>query len=92
MIEDTLTVRNPAGLHARSARNLVETASDFEAEIILENAEVQASADSILEVMMLAAHAGSQVTVTIEGPDEEKAHEELVDLFESGFYENDPTV
>ena len=85
MIEDTLTVRDPSGLHARSARVLVDCASEFQSESVLQNDETRASADSILEVMMLAAHSGTELHVEIEGEDAEEAFEMLEQLFSNGF-------
>lgn len=87
MIEEKLTVKNPAGLHARSARLLVDKVQNFDSEVTIENGDVVADASSILEVMMLSAHAGTTLTVEIDGADEAEAYEALKKLFERGFDE-----
>ena len=92
MIEETVEVVNPSGLHARSAKELVERAGNYEATVTLKHDEVEANADSIMEVMMLAASPGTQIELEIDGPDEEAAAEELIDFFAEGFYENESNV
>ena len=42
---------------------------------------------SIIGVMTLAAEQGSELTLELEGEDEEKASAELVKFFEDGFGE-----
>lgn len=89
---DTLKVINPGGLHARSARTLVELAEDYESRIILKHEGVEADAASIMEVMMLAASPGSEINVEVDGPDETEALEELRTFFDEGFYEDESNV
>lgn len=92
MIKETVEVVNPSGLHARSAKELVDRAGDYESRVVLKHDEIEASADSIMEVMMLAASPGTQIELRIEGPDEEDAADELIDFFAQGFYENESDV
>lgn len=92
MIKETVEVVNPSGLHARSAKELVDRAGDYESTVVLKHDEIEASADSIMEVMMLAASPGTQIELHIDGPDEEDAADELIDFFAEGFYENESNV
>lgn len=92
MIEETVEVVNPSGLHARSAKELVDRAGNYEATVTLKHDEVEAKADSIMEIMMLAASPGTQIKLRVDGPDEEAAAEELIDFFAEGFYENESNV
>jgi phosphocarrier protein len=92
MIEKSLEVVNPSGLHARSAKELVQIAEDYEANVELSHDGVEANATSIMEVMMLAASPGTQIDVRIDGPDEEEAFAELETFFAEGFYENESNV
>jgi phosphotransferase system enzyme I (PtsI) len=89
MVERTFTVTGQLGLHARAAAKLVRVASCFESSVLLERKEGGHSADakSILSVLMLAASCGTEVRAIAEGPDEEKAIEELGLLFSGGFGE-----
>jgi len=92
MINDTLEVESTSGLHARSAKQLVEIADNFESDVQLTHNDVEADASSIREVMMLAASPGTRLEVQIEGPDETQAHEKIKDFFARGFYENESNV
>ena len=83
-----LKVNSATGLHARSARIIVDTLEPFEASVFIENDNVRADARSILELMMLAAAPGTELEAQADGPQAEAALEELEDLFNEGFREN----
>ncbi|MFN2511072.1 MAG: phosphoenolpyruvate--protein phosphotransferase [Pyrinomonadaceae bacterium] len=89
MVERTFTVTGQLGLHARAAAKLVRVASCFESSLRLERTEGGRSVDakSILSVLMLAASCGTELRAVAEGPDEEKAIDELGRLFSEGFRE-----
>jgi phosphocarrier protein len=81
------TVLNAHGLHARSGAMLVKAANRFESEILIEKDGNAVNGKSIMGVLMLAAGKGSQLTVTVEGPDAREAMSALAELFEAGFHE-----
>lgn len=89
MIKRKVRVKDPSGLHARSARNLVDEVEEFEARVRLRNDDTEADANSIMEILMLAASAGSELELIVEGADEEQATERLEEFFEEGFRSND---
>ncbi len=87
MTEQNVIVSNPLGVHARPSAMIVQTASKFRAEIWLIKDGNQVNAKSMLGVMTLAAEMGSTVTIRADGPDEAKAVEALVKVFEMRFGE-----
>lgn len=89
MVERTLLVKAPLGLHARAAAKLVRVASGFHSEVLLRREDGTASADakSILSVLMLAAARGTQLQARAEGIDEEAAMNAVARLFAEGFGE-----
>ncbi|MGM0380788.1 MAG: HPr family phosphocarrier protein [bacterium] len=89
MEEKKLTITSPTGLHARSARIIVDELQDFNSDIKLINNDVEADAGSILELMMLAAAPGDTLQARVDGEDEEAAMEALAKLFEKEFGENE---
>jgi phosphocarrier protein HPr len=89
MIARTVKVANKLGLHARPAAMLVTVAARYESEVFLTKDSLRVNGKSIMGVMMLAAEKGSELTIEVNGPDEEKALEEIVRVVESGFGEND---
>ncbi|MCV2883664.1 HPr family phosphocarrier protein [Aestuariibacter sp. AA17] len=72
-VEKTLTIVNKLGLHARAATQLVKLAQTFDAEVTLVQGNKQASANSVLGLMMLESSQGKEVTVISEGHDANEA-------------------
>jgi phosphotransferase system HPr (HPr) family protein len=84
-----LIITNKAGLHARPARLLVQTAAQFQSQIRLEHAEKAANARSILGVLKLGAGLGQTIVVRAEGEDAEEAVKTLSDLVNRKFDEQE---
>lgn len=80
---------NARGLHARAAAKFVEMAQGFDAEIHVSRDGETVSADSIMELLMLAAAKGSEIGIETSGPDAERAADSLVELVAAGFHETD---
>lgn len=68
-LEKKLVIINKLGLHARAATQLVQLANNFAATVTLHQGDKQASANSVLGLMMLESHQGKEVTVVSEGDD-----------------------
>ena len=87
MIEKTLLVTNKLGIHARPAGMIVDITGQAKSDISIVFEGSKANAKSILNVMMLAIPAGSQVTFEIDGEDEEQVASQLESLFNDHFNE-----
>jgi len=87
MKEQLVVVKNRAGIHARPAALIVQTAGKFQSKIffIKENEEINAK--SIMGIITLGAAHGTEMTVRAEGNDEDAAVAALADLFERRFEE-----
>lgn len=72
-LEKTLVIINKLGLHARAATQLVQLANTFSATVTLHLGNKQASANSVLGLMMLEGNQGKEVTVVSEGQDAAQA-------------------
>ncbi len=83
-----MKVTNPLGMHARPSAMLVQTSSKFKSEIWISKDGREVNAKSMLGVMTLAAEMGSTLIIRAEGPDEDKAIDALVRIFEMRFGEN----
>ena len=70
MISRELTIVNKLGLHARAAAKFVSLASSFSSDIRVTKDGKTVNGKSIMGVMMLAASQNSQITVNVEGEDE----------------------
>ncbi|MEX2639394.1 MAG: HPr family phosphocarrier protein [Balneolales bacterium] len=87
MKKQKVTVRNPAGLHARPASLLVKVAVNYQSDFFIHMYGYRINGKSILGVLTLAAEQGAEMELEVAGPDEDDAIEALVKLFESGFNE-----
>ena len=86
MIDKTVVITNPLGIHARPAALIVQEAAEFAAEITLSKGDVaHINGKSIMGVMMLAAENGAEVTITADGDDEVEALEKIAALMQSNF-------
>ena len=86
-LEQTVTIRNTYGLHARPAAQFVKLANRFEAEILVRKQDLEVNGKSIMGMMMLAAECGSDIVIRAAGSDAEQALRELVGLVEHKFNE-----
>ncbi|MFA9459734.1 HPr family phosphocarrier protein [Thiohalorhabdus sp. Cl-TMA] len=89
MIQRQLDIINKLGLHARAASKLVSLASSYESEVNLSRDGQTVSGKSIMGVMMLGASRGTELELTVEGPDEEAAAEAISELVEDRFGEGE---
>ncbi len=86
-VEKEVTIVNRLGMHARPAALFVRIASRFRSEVWVEKEGEQINGKSIMGLMMLAAGQGSKLTIRCEGPDAEKALEEIEELIAAKFNE-----
>jgi phosphocarrier protein len=89
MLETTLKIINPLGLHARAAGKFVNLAKSFQSEITLRKTAEAVDGKSIMSVMLLAAPVGSEVELRVHGDDESDAFNALCELINNGFGELD---
>ncbi len=84
----TVTITNRLGIHARVAAKLVETASRFQSEIVLEKDGMEVNSRSILGILTLYCPCGSRLTIRATGVDAKEAMETFVRLVEDKFGES----
>jgi phosphocarrier protein HPr len=87
MIERKVTVTNRAGIHARPAAMIVQTASRFESKVMLGKDNEEINAKSIMGIITLGAGYDTELTMRVEGSDEQEAADALASLFENRFQE-----
>ena len=87
-VEKEITIINRLGLHARPAAMFVRIASRYRSEIWVEKEGEQINGKSIMGLMMLAAGQGSKLMIRCEGPDAEKAMQDLEELINKRFNED----
>ncbi len=88
MTEKILTVLNRAGIHARPAALIAQTANKFTSEVTIEKDSASVNAKSIMGVITMAAGYNTQLVLKADGADEKEAVEAITQLFESKFEED----
>jgi len=86
-IEQTVTITNKVGLHARPATLFVQTAARFGASVRARAGSREADAKRILEVLQLGAAQGAALTISADGADASEAVSALVALVKNNFGE-----
>lgn len=82
-----LPIVNERGLHARAAGNVVQLCETFDAEIVIRFNGETADAESMMDLLSLAASKGSVVTAEATGADADAALDALDALFANRFGE-----
>jgi len=85
MREQQVTIKDEFGMHLRSIMVLVEAARKFESRIQIRFGDEVADGKSPWALLGLGVIAGSQITISAEGRDEEEAVRTLSLLAEQNF-------
>ena len=77
MKEFTYVIKEELGLHARPAGLLVKEAKKFQSATTLAAKGKTAAAGKLIAIMSMGVKQGDEVTVQVEGPDEDAEFEAL---------------
>jgi phosphocarrier protein HPr len=88
MTEKLVTIKNRAGIHARPAAMLVQTAGRFAAKVYLEKDGERINGKSIMGIITLGATYNTPIRIIADGADEREAVDALARLFENKFEED----
>ena len=81
MKEFKYIITDPLGMHARPAGMLVKAAAPYACKVTVTAPTGTADAKRLMALMRLAVKQGMELTVTIEGADEEQAATQLQAFF-----------
>lgn len=71
MKEFKYTITDPYGIHARPGGVLVKAVKKFSSTVTFIKGEKSATTSSLLKLLGMGIKQGDEVTVRVEGPDEE---------------------
>ncbi|MCI8786127.1 MAG: HPr family phosphocarrier protein [Eubacterium sp.] len=77
------TITDELGIHARPAGLLVKLAGGFQSDITVAKDGKEANAKRIMALMGLSATKGTEITVKVEGPDEDEAVKAVEDFLKA---------
>ena len=83
-----LTIVNEKGLHARASAKLAALVEEFDAEATVTKDGLEATGDSIMGLLMLAASRGTTIEVETEGADAEALADAIEALVAGRFGED----
>lgn len=91
MIKSKAVIINKLGLHARAASKLVTTASEFSSDVRIRKNEDEQVADgkNIMSILMMAASKGTVLILEVDGKDQERACQAIMDLINRRFDEDE---
>jgi len=91
MKNDTVNMRlkilNEKGLHARAAAKFVELVDTFDVSLLVKKDNLEASGDSIMGLLMLAASRGTEIELVASGQEAAETLSALSDLIKNLFGE-----
>ncbi|QDP41195.1 phosphocarrier protein HPr [Radiobacillus deserti] len=83
MAEQTFTITDSTGVHARPATLLVNKAGAFQSDLKVEYNGKSVNLKSIMGVMSLGIPKDAQIKVVAEGPDADEALRTIADTIKS---------
>ena len=91
MTNDTVNMQlkivNEKGLHARAAAKFVEVVDTFDVRLVVKKDNLEASGDSIMGLLMLAASRGTEIELVASGLEAAETLSALSDLIKNLFGE-----
>ena len=88
MTARTLPIVNQKGLHARASAKFVECVEGFDASATVRKDGLEASGDSIMGLLMLAASKGTTIEVETSGAQADALADALAELVAARFGED----
>ena len=85
MKEFKYVITDEVGIHARPAGLLVKEAKNFTSTITVIKGDKSAKATALMKLMGMGVKKGDEVTVTVEGDDEEAAAAAIEAFFKANF-------
>ncbi|MBC8207180.1 MAG: HPr family phosphocarrier protein [Kiritimatiellales bacterium] len=85
MVEARAVIKNSAGIHCRPTALITQEASEVDSVVTVVSSAGSCKLGSALDLMMLGLETGTQITLRVEGPDEEAVAEQFKKLFETEF-------
>ena|SRR6516164_35770 len=85
-----VVITNPQGFHMRPMAAFAQLASRYESSVKVSREGQSVNGKSILDLMLLAAAQGTELTLEVTGPDAQAALDALVQLLKAPPEEEPP--
>lgn len=85
MVELPAIVCNSAGIHCRPSAVIIKEVMNYTGIIHVTANSRESDLRSVMSLLALGLHQGTNLTIRVSGPDEETFCRKLVDLFQTHF-------
>lgn len=86
MICKSTTIQNAYGIHCRPSGVISQAVRGYQGKIEVRGPDgTVASPESVLALLSLALASGDEVQIMVDGPDEVRKCDELIELFQRNF-------
>lgn len=82
-LRQTVVISNPQGFHLRPMGAFAQLAARFESSVKVSREGQSVNGKSILDLMLLAAVQGTELTIEVAGPDAQAALDALINLLKT---------
>jgi phosphotransferase system HPr (HPr) family protein len=89
-LQQKVVISNPQGFHMRPMAAFAQLAARFESSVKVSREGQSVNGKSILDLMLLAAAQGTELTLEVAGPDAEAALDALVNLLKTPAEDDSP--
>ncbi len=87
MVSQTFTITNSQGFHMRPAGAFTTAMGKYQSSVTVIKDNNRIDGKSIMNLIAACIKCGTEITLEIDGPDEEAAMKEAAQMIESGFGE-----
>ncbi len=89
-LEKKVVITNPMGFHMRPVAAFATLARQFQSDVYLRREDQRVNGKSPLDLLLLAAEQGTELTLEVSGPDAATALPALVELLTNYAADPDP--
>ena len=87
MVSQKITINNPQGLHMRPAGVFAKGVAKFESDVTINYNWKATNGKSLLNIIGACIKCGAEIEIECNGPDEEEALKDAIEMIESGLGE-----
>ena len=85
MIKMDATVMNGQGIHCRPSAVIIKEVAGYPGKVLVVCERGDSDLRSVMDLLKLGLTPGSQVSISVTGPDEEEYCQKVVDLFQKHY-------
>lgn len=87
MVSQTITIKNPQGLHMRPAGVFAKGMAKFESDVQIVYNGKKTNGKSLLNIISACIKCGAEIEIECTGADEEEALKTAIEMIEAGLGE-----